>query len=488
MLSNLSDFEKIGGFLAYIPGVSTVFGVVKSLIYYEKSVEQDEAVVYTAHQSDAIASQRFRTSQETLSCYNSLWKISLAQVVPFINIIAAIYETRVLVQLSKLKNPNKLLMITEFDHQIENFELELEKEFKPKKISEINKIFQDGTKARPDRLALCEDVIYWGNVAENKTTTEEKLFLLQLIYYLSIRIDNKNQTEQLQRIKYDLFDYLLKAFKECLVEVVKSSKNDLINHRIIVNALSNPIDLNIQGQPFFQFQEEFSQKAGSRLESLEFKCHATDAVKFLNKLMIIYHHSIRYGFCDLNETHHLKEQLEIHLKFYIDLKKSLENAFKLQTSMLHQDNLTFLKARVPLYYNYNEHRIFMENRQKFLGDFKKNPERYPVILLNAKTGQQITVNDQKEFIKLKRIYRTQKSLVHEQMMRCMPSEYPVFMPNFLSLTGEPLIEIDGSDQFARLISTYVLYFEKGDEVLTKLNDLIMNKAKLILSLNPKKSQ
>ena len=487
MQSSLSSFEKIGGVVAFLPGFSSIFGIVKSCAYWDKA--KKVIVTYQANKIDAFASQMLKIAEERRACYDTLWKISIVQIIPGLNIIAAIFEVKVLLKLSTLHDeiPQNaiLLPITEFDRQVELFAEEITRErlseIKLKDFREIFKIFNDQEKTRDDRLALILDVIHCIRGLKNDTPATEKLYLFQIVGYLSNRIDNIDQKEQLKELEFFLFDELLKEFKAYFKKITTTSTFEYEKHKKMRTQLLNPIELSEMDLNCPIFCEEFNKKAALRLQLLDFQYIDTEEELIFTKLIIIYQKSIRYAFATLDEFRPFIKVLEKQLDFYMDLKSSLQNAFKIQSSMLHQKKLTFLQAPIPLNYNYTEHTIFLTFQEELKNNYKKIPKNYPVTLRHASTGQEVVVETQNCYLKLKSIYKTQKTLIHDQMIKCLPKEYPVYMPNLLTSTGEPSIRLNNAPEMTWLVSIYASYFERKEDIMKGLDKLINNKV-LTLSL------
>ncbi len=487
MQTSLSSFEKIGGVMAFLPGISTIFGIVKSYVYWDKAKATEGT--YQANKIDAIASQILKIAEEKRACYDSLWKISIVQIIPGVNVIAAIFEARILLKLSELHKeiPQNtiLLPLTEFDREVELFAEEITKELaneiKLKNFDEIIKVFTDQAKTRNDRLALLPDVIHCIKEMKNDTSATKKIYLFQIVCYLISRTDNIDKKEELKELEFFLFDELLKEFKTYFKMVTETSTLEYKKYKKIASKLLKPIDFSKMDLNGSNFCGEFSKKAALRLQMIDFKYVETDEELIFTRLITIYQKSIRYGFASLNEFQPLIGVLTKHLDFYMDLKNSLQNAFKIQASMLHQNKLTFLQAPLPLHYNYSAHAIFLNFQEELKNNYKEIPKNYPVTLMHASTGQEIKVENQMCFLKLKSIYETQKTLIHDQMIKCLPKEYPVYMPNLLTLTGEPLVRLDNTHEMTELVSIYASYFERKDGIMRELNKLITNKV-LTLSL------
>lgn len=480
MQTSLSSFERIGGVMAFVPGLSTIFGIVKTYVYWDKAKETD--VTYQANKIDALGFRILKIAEEKRACYDTLFKTSIVQIIPGVNIIAAIFEARILLKLSALYKEipqNALLPLTEFDRQVELFSEEITKELvneiKFKDFREIFNVFNDQNKIRNDRLALLPDVIHCIKEVSDETPASEKLYLFQIVCYFSSRIDNIDQKEQLRELEFFLFDELLKEFKAYFNKITTTSTLEYERHLKIATQLLNPIEFEGNDLNGSDFSKEFNLKAGTRLQILDFYYVETEEEIIFIRLITIYQISIRYGFASLNEFRPLIEVLEKQLDFYMDLKNSLQNAFKRQASMLHQNKLTFLEAPIPLYYNHNAHTIFLKFQEELKNSYNKIPKKYPLLLRHATTGEEVLVETQMCFLKLKSIYKTQKAQIHEQMLRCLPKKYPVYMPNLLSHAAEPSVRIDNVVDMTLLVSIYASYFDRKEDVMKELGKLITNK-------------
>ena len=106
---SLKKLEKVGMVAGYIPLVSTVTGIIMSIVYYNKaksSKEPSQEIAEGAKKAHNLGTSQLNVDQETTKCYVSLWKASIVETIPLVNIVAAIYSTTVLNKLSKLREVN----------------------------------------------------------------------------------------------------------------------------------------------------------------------------------------------------------------------------------------------------------------------------------------------------------------------------------------------------------------------------------------------
>lgn len=112
----LKALEKLGAVAAFIPGVSTISGIIKAFVYYNKAQKKDlkigneekneaEGTAKKAHSFGV--SNLLNVNQEKKECYESLWKASIAEAIPGVNFIAAVYSATVLNKLSELREVNQ---------------------------------------------------------------------------------------------------------------------------------------------------------------------------------------------------------------------------------------------------------------------------------------------------------------------------------------------------------------------------------------------
>lgn len=102
--------EKIGAFLGFIPGVSTFTGLIKAFIYFKKSRQEkvDSAQMEQTAQKTAEQAKKklIDIKPGCKACYQKLWKASLIEMIPGINIISAAYSSTILHRLSQLREVN----------------------------------------------------------------------------------------------------------------------------------------------------------------------------------------------------------------------------------------------------------------------------------------------------------------------------------------------------------------------------------------------
>ena len=96
--------EKIGAVIAFIPLASTISGLIKAIIYYKKTKKEPA----NAEKMNNLAEKTNKTSLRQLSnfeteCHNKLFKASIAEMIPLINVIAAVYSAFVLSDLSEVR-------------------------------------------------------------------------------------------------------------------------------------------------------------------------------------------------------------------------------------------------------------------------------------------------------------------------------------------------------------------------------------------------
>lgn len=101
---SLSVGEKIGAVLAFIPFVSTGSGLIMAIVYYNrtKELKDKEQMSVTAQSAHNVAFQKFASAEK--NCTNKLWKASLVEMIPGVNVIAATYSAFVLNELSEARD------------------------------------------------------------------------------------------------------------------------------------------------------------------------------------------------------------------------------------------------------------------------------------------------------------------------------------------------------------------------------------------------
>ena len=101
---SLSIKEKVGAVVAFIPLVSTISGLIKAFVYYNRVKKAshnllERNIVVTKVHTEGIK----QLSDLEVECYNKLWKASIAEMIPLFNVIAAIYSAVVLNELSEIR-------------------------------------------------------------------------------------------------------------------------------------------------------------------------------------------------------------------------------------------------------------------------------------------------------------------------------------------------------------------------------------------------
>lgn len=106
----LTAGEITGAVLAFIPGVSTISGLIKAFVYYnraKKSGGNNEQMQATAQKTANESAKHFINVQPVChKCEEKLWKASIVEMIPGVNILAAIYSATVLGDLSKARGVN----------------------------------------------------------------------------------------------------------------------------------------------------------------------------------------------------------------------------------------------------------------------------------------------------------------------------------------------------------------------------------------------
>lgn len=102
--------EKVGSWLAFIPVLSTVAGAVKAINYYRRATASDAE----AARALQLAGNVHNTALEVFHKQNAkyerkLFKVSLIEMVPLVNIIAGFIELKYLFYLHKVTEYNKFL-------------------------------------------------------------------------------------------------------------------------------------------------------------------------------------------------------------------------------------------------------------------------------------------------------------------------------------------------------------------------------------------
>lgn len=105
---SLSNFEKITAIAGFVPFVSSVSGIVMAFNYYDKAKKQNKLDNEQDKKIHDLAINKLNidVGREKKVCYEKLWKASVIEAIPFINLIAAVYSTSVLNKLSQLREVN----------------------------------------------------------------------------------------------------------------------------------------------------------------------------------------------------------------------------------------------------------------------------------------------------------------------------------------------------------------------------------------------
>ena len=93
--------EKIGAFVGFIPLVSTVSGIIKAIIYHKRTKHDPvnvENMNQTAIEVAEISKKKLSDLEDTYN--NKLWKSSICEMIPIVNVIAASYSAFILNELS----------------------------------------------------------------------------------------------------------------------------------------------------------------------------------------------------------------------------------------------------------------------------------------------------------------------------------------------------------------------------------------------------
>jgi hypothetical protein len=98
--------EKIGAIIAFIPIASTFSGLIKAIVYYKRTKNENNC------NSEQMALTAGKTNKRGFSILSKLergfnkklWKASLIEILPLFNVIAAIYAVFVLQKLSTARD------------------------------------------------------------------------------------------------------------------------------------------------------------------------------------------------------------------------------------------------------------------------------------------------------------------------------------------------------------------------------------------------
>lgn len=190
----LKALEKLGAVAAFIPGVSTISGIIKAFVYYNKAQKKElnlgkegkNETEETAQKTNSLGvSKLLNVNQEKKECYESLWKASIAEAIPGVNFIAAVYSATVLKKLSELREVNQS------DAKRENF---LFKKFGLKKTGspERNKFISEG-------LTLLDGLKARNSPLSQSRQNEIKQVLAHNLFGAAFNeSSNKNATEELK--------------------------------------------------------------------------------------------------------------------------------------------------------------------------------------------------------------------------------------------------------------------------------------------------
>lgn len=104
----LKPLEKLGGVAGFIPIVSSVAGVIK-YFYYKKAKNKgvDKSAINETAQKINTVKGELNVEAQKDKCYEKLRKASLVEMIPGVNIFAAIYSAGVLSKLSDIRDINK---------------------------------------------------------------------------------------------------------------------------------------------------------------------------------------------------------------------------------------------------------------------------------------------------------------------------------------------------------------------------------------------
>lgn len=106
---DLKMSEKLGGIAGFIPIVSTFTGAIKYFYYRNKAQKADSQPVTNTAQKVKNVQERLNIGVKpntSNACYEKLAKASLVEMIPIVNIFAAIYSSVVLSKLSDIRESN----------------------------------------------------------------------------------------------------------------------------------------------------------------------------------------------------------------------------------------------------------------------------------------------------------------------------------------------------------------------------------------------
>jgi hypothetical protein len=472
----IKGLEKLGAVAGFIPFVSSVSGIIKAYIYYgkaQKDKPERDNVKNTATKIDDLSHQTLNSIREEKSgCYNKLWKASLAETIPFFNIIAAVYSAVVLSKLSGLRDTKKEV---------------IEKATKNIPVVNPKPTANSITKENADLFKL----LGIKNL-ESVNTNLKKCELLNKAKELLRVAENPFQIKQLLEIEKNLQLELLEVLPDYLDKVLANSKREIFDHQKAVEPLLQPFQVDVQNLPLDDFIVKFKEETSKRFQSLNFYQVKPFEEKILQELTKINpSSSFSTTINRLNENQEvieekgsleqLKESLEQQLIFYKDLRSSLEETYQYQDGLLHPKKLG-LEAHLPLNYSSEADDYFMKHEKEWSEVFKNTPNEYPVSITNPNGGGLATIKDEIAFFKLRDKYKSLKNEIHDQMVKCLPKEYPIQLPNFLSPTGDPGIEIQNEAEFKKMVSNYASYIENRNKTMKSLRLLITEKTKTLSNL------
>lgn len=175
----LTPFEKMGQVMAFIPGVSTITGIIKAFVYrhkidkIDKKMQENQQVIAgkVHHLSDKL-----NLNHEKREVYEKLLGASIAEAIPGVNLIAAIYSSSVLSDLSDLREVNDDLK-HKVSFLMKTFDSNLDVKFTDKaKLEKLGDALIDLEKARVDdvpKSALAREI--YSLISEGKKDPLEDL-------------------------------------------------------------------------------------------------------------------------------------------------------------------------------------------------------------------------------------------------------------------------------------------------------------------------
>ena len=108
----LKPGEIIGAILAFIPGVSTISGAIQAFIYYHRTEQgsaKQKQMEDTANKIQTTIDDKIKSHarEKIHKSNNELWKASILEMIPGVNIIAAIYSVIILNKISQARESEK---------------------------------------------------------------------------------------------------------------------------------------------------------------------------------------------------------------------------------------------------------------------------------------------------------------------------------------------------------------------------------------------